>query len=280
MATVSSADPAQPVNLALAWALVVAGLSAATGWILFAQHLGDTITITAVGAAMTVYYALLFLPLIALAFLLGMVGHQRVARRGSAAAHWAMIAGALGLAGLLTTLGFAAINGGVVRGPGVPFSAGLVLLGVALTLLQVSTEELLFRGWLQPALIERIGVPLGIVLGAALFAAFHLPSGVRAPLSLVNLMLGGVWFGLLAQRSGGLVAPIAAHFAWNAVEDLGFGLTPNPGTGALGSWINLDLTGLSLWGAQADGLNASIGTTIVLAALIVPLAWPLMARKV
>ena len=173
----------------------------------------------------------------------------------------------------------ATINGGVVRDTGTSFSAGLVLLGVVLTLLQVSTEELLFRGWLQPALIERIGVPLGIVLGAALFAAFHLPSGVRAPLSLVNLMLGGVWFGLLAQRSGGLVAPIAAHFVWNAVEDLGFGLVPNPGTGALGSWINLDLTGLPLWGAQAEGLNASMGTTAVLTALIVPLAWPLFTRK-
>ena len=160
MATVSSGDPAQPGNPAFAWVVLVVGLATATGWILFAQHLGDTITITAVGLAMAVYYALLFLPLIALAFLLGMLGHRRVAQAGSAIARWAAIAGALGLGGFLATLTLAAINGGVVHTPGTSFSAGLVLLGVVLTLLQVSTEELLFRGWLQPALIERIGVPL------------------------------------------------------------------------------------------------------------------------
>jgi hypothetical protein len=90
-------------------------------------------------------------------------------------------------------------------------------------------------------------------------------------MSLINLMAGGLWFGLLALRSGGLVAPLMAHFAWNAIEDLGFGLTPNPGAGPLGSLMNWDLLGQTLWGATEAGLNDSIGTTVVLTALILPL---------
>ncbi len=95
-------------------------------------------------------------------------------------------------------------------------------------------------------------------------------------MALVNLMLGGVLFGLLALRSGGLAAPVAAHFAWNATEDLGFGLVPNPGIGPLGALVDLDLAGPAHWGGSEEGLNTSVGMTVVLAALVVLL----LARSV
>jgi membrane protease YdiL (CAAX protease family) len=216
---------------------------------------------------------LLFLPLIALAILLGVIGHRNVIRIGDHPLRWLGLGVALGLAGLGLTLGLSWLNGTLGWGQGARVAAGALLLGSSLTLIQVAAEEVLFRGWLQPALVERIGPVAGVLTGAALFAAFHLTAGAMGPLALANIMLGGVWFGLLAWRSGGIVAPLAAHFAWNLVEDMALGLTPNPGAGPLGSLLDLDLTGGAWWGAQTDGLNASLGTTAVLLALIVPLAW-------
>ncbi len=277
METGLSADPGPGAqrtvapSVLLGWITLGVGLVGSALWVWFAQGLGDTISIESIGMAMSVYYALLFVPLVAIAFLLGMVEHRRVWRGGEAWLRRLVTGSLLGLGGLGITIAFAAINGGLVRGEGGGIGFGLLLLGSGLTLFQVFSEELLFRGWLQPSLVTKLGPVAGIGFGALLFAAFHLSAGVRAPVSLINLALGGVWFGLLAFRSGGLVAPLAAHFAWNVVEDLGFGLTPNPGSGPLGSVLDLDLAGLPIWGGQEEALNASIGTTIVLLALIISL---------
>jgi membrane protease YdiL (CAAX protease family) len=59
--------------------------------------------------------------------------------------------------------------------------------------------------------LARAWGPIAAIGATALaFAALHVAGGGRAPLTLVNLLLGGILFGLLAWRSGGLAAPIAA----------------------------------------------------------------------
>ena len=138
-------------------------------------------------------------------------------------------------------------------------------------LFQVAAEEVFFRGWIQPALSRKVGSIAGVALAALLFTGFHVTGGARAPLSLVNILLAGVLFGLLALRSGGILASIAAHFAWNASENLGLGLDPNPGIDIFGGLFDIDLAGAPTWGGNPEGLNASIGTVAVLVALILPL---------
>ena len=273
MAARSSAKalPPSAISPLLAWILIVGGVGTAMGWVALGQILGATITIENMGAAMALYYVILFVPLLVLAWILGKIGRIPVLRVGNAPGTWAAIGFGLGAAGFLVTAGYSWLNGGLVPGDPASGMSGLVAAGVVLTLVQVGTEEMLFRGWLQPALAQRLGAPAALLVGAAIFAAFHIPAGATSPMSLINLMAGGLWFGLLTLRSGGLVAPLLAHFAWNAIEDLGFGLTPNPGAGPLGSLMNWDLLGQTLWGATEAGLNDSVGTTVVLAALILPL---------
>lgn len=276
MATLSSTDAmakSGPRDGLFAWIVLAVGVVVSIAWVLFGQKLGETITIATIGTAVSVYYALLFVPLIGFAFLLGYLGHVRVLRVGERPGLWALAGLAIGIGGLLVTMGYSRLNGGLVDGAEPPTAYTFALLAFGLTILQVGAEELLFRGWLQPSLVARIGPIAGIAIGAIIFACFHLTAGVKAPLSLLNLLLGGVLFGLLAWRSGGLVAPFLAHLSWNAIEDIGLGLVPNPGTGPLGSLVDLDLAGAALWGAHEEGLNASIGTTLVLVALIVPLVF-------
>lgn len=179
---------------------------------------------------------------------------------------------ATGLAGIGSAAAFAALAGLAHSGGGK--GAGLLALvgGTVAILFQAAVEEIYFRGWLQPVLVRAWGRIAGLLVAAAAFAALHLAGETRTPLTLVNLLLGGILFGLLAIRTRGLAAPIAAHFAWNWGEQIMLGLDPNPGIGSFGAIVDLDLVGSSYWGGSEEGLNASLALSFALLALIVPLA--------
>ncbi|TFI57621.1 CPBP family intramembrane metalloprotease [Sphingomonas parva] len=184
----------------------------------------------------------------------------------------AAVAGvAVGISGVAVALGLSALAG-VIR-PGDGAGAGwLLLAGTVVTLVQTGSEELYFRGWLQPTLQAGWGRWPGLAGQALGFALLHFVAGLFDPLSLLNLLLAGLWLGLLAERSGGLVLPIAAHFGWNWGETLLFGATPNPGVGSFGAILDWDLVGPPAWGGSEAGLNASLSVTFVLAALVIATA--------
>ncbi len=213
--------------------------------------------------------------------LLGLVAVVAIQREGELAARLgpssAPLLGAgvgVGFGGLATAYLLATLAGVGAPGSG-PFSLGLVLLGTMAVAVQAGAEELYFRGWLLSSLQRAWGAWPALAVSALAFAGLHLLGGARAPLSLVNLLLGGLLFGLLAQRTRGLAAPIAAHAAWNWAEGLLFGLDPNPGTGRFGAIWDHDLVGASLWSGSDEGLNASLATSAVLIALLIPLVvWP------
>ena len=69
-----------------------------------------------------------------------------------------------------------------------------------------------------------------------------------------------------------MLAPLLAHVGWNGAEALLFGASPNPGIGAYGSILDVDLAGPALLGGSADGLNASLTATAMLVMLIGSLA--------
>lgn len=70
------------------------------------------------------------------------------------------------------------------------------------------TEEVFFRGFLQPR--------IGLVASSLLFGLAHI--GYGTILQVVAPVLLGLFFGLLYRLSRTLWAPIAAHFTFNFVE--------------------------------------------------------------
>jgi membrane protease YdiL (CAAX protease family) len=257
------------------WAAAVAGLAVAGGWLIWGQAVAAAIPAPSEPAAAAIFYLVLFVPLLPLAGLLGLLCRLRAFRAGTAPVSWCLAGLLLGAAGVAAAAGCAWLNGlaapAAAPAPGMP---GLLLSGLGVGLVQVAGEEALVRGWLQPLLARLTGPFAGIVLASLAFAALHLAGGEVGWHALANMVLAGLFFGVLAWRSGGIVAPVAAHFAWNAVEDQGLGLLPNPGAGPFGALRDLDITGAALWGGGADGLNASVATTLVLAALILPFLVP------
>lgn len=182
----------------------------------------------------------------------------------------------LGLAGIGLAVAQAMVAGTLIDGSdGVGQQSGgggWLFVGLLAIAVQAGGEEFAFRGWLQPLLLRAGGVLPALLLPTIAFMMLHLVGGARSPVALANLFLGGLWFALLALRSGGMVLPAAAHIVWNASEQLLLGLDPNPGVGAYGAFVDFDLAGNGLWGGSDQGLNGSLGTTAVLVAMILPLA--------
>jgi hypothetical protein len=143
--------------------------------------------------------------------------------------------------------------------------------GAAVILLQAGAEEVYFRGWMQPALERAWGTTAAVLCTAIAFCILHVFAGARSPVTLVNLFLGGLLFGVLAAKGRGILGAVAAHFAWNGTEQLMLGLDPNPGVGSFGTLLDFDLTGPSIWGGSEEGLNASLAMSVALAVLLVPL---------
>jgi membrane protease YdiL (CAAX protease family) len=88
-----------------------------------------------------------------------------------------------------------------------------IALGVITILLAPVAEEILFRGVLYPA-AKQFGYPRAALWGtSALFATIHFSLAIFVPLLLLAALL--VW---LYEKTDNLLAPIAAHVAFNAVN--------------------------------------------------------------
>ncbi len=254
------------------WSAIGLGLLLTWSWVLVIVHFApDILGPEATAGIMAVFTLLLYGALLPFALFAGWLSGTKVLRAGETPARWALIGLVLGSGGLGFALFMSWLNGATVSGAGATGIGGLVMAGIALTLVQSAMEEVLFRGWLQPVLIQRIGVIGGVIASSVTFMAFHLIGGAIQPMSMLVIALAGAVFGLLALRSGGIVAPIMAHAAWNASEDSVFGLVPNPGNEMFGSILDFDLVGSAWWGGSDEGLNASLGAAVVLCAIILPL---------
>lgn len=200
-------------------------------------------------------------------------------RLGEKPGSMALVGLGVGLFGVLVATAYARINGTLVDGPPLAANLAVLLWGVAIILFQTASEEVYFRGWLQPLLVERWGRHAGVIVAALAFAALHLMGGARSPTTLLNMFLGGLLFGYLASYGRGLAGPIAAHFAWNATEQVLLGLDPNPGLGSFGAFLDFELKGAAAWGGSDEGLNASLAMTFALFALLVPLVILLRSQR-
>ncbi len=120
----------------------------------------------------------------------------------------------MGVAELLTRLNFGADAQTTVQVlHDTPHWLDRLPLGLVAIVIAPPAEEALFRGLIYPA-IKRAGFPRLALWGSALlFAAVHWNLPSLLPLILLALVL--IW---LYERTGNLLAPIAAHALFNALN--------------------------------------------------------------
>lgn len=95
-------------------------------------------------------------------------------------------------------------------------SDNLFLFGLANVVLAPVVEETVYRGYLLPRLIGRLGSVAGVAAGCIGFGLLHWLGGVWYML-LTGLVAGGL-FATLRLWRGSLVAPFAAHLTLNLLE--------------------------------------------------------------
>jgi membrane protease YdiL (CAAX protease family) len=107
----------------------------------------------------------------------------------------------------------------------------LLLPALAAVLIQISAEEILFRGYVQQTLAARFRSPLvWLILPSALFAIGHyVPADAGDNAALIALWAGlfGVLMADLTARAGSLGPACAVHFFNNILAMLIFGSPTN-----------------------------------------------------
>ena len=93
------------------------------------------------------------------------------------------------------------------------FSNGLIP-ALSIAVAAPLTEELMFRGVIQPRLERAMPVWAAVVVQAVLFGVTH-----GTPIQMVYAFLLGLVFGFLRSRTGSILPGFAAHAAFNAMND-------------------------------------------------------------
>lgn len=88
--------------------------------------------------------------------------------------------------------------------------AALAILGAA-----PLSEEAFFRGFIFNGLRSRLGVVLGALASALIFALAHQSVGLFIPFAVIGVLLSAAYW-----YTGSLLAPVATHFLFNLVSFL------------------------------------------------------------
>jgi membrane protease YdiL (CAAX protease family) len=102
---------------------------------------------------------------------------------------------------------------------------GIALFGVTLGPI---IEELLFRGFLQPVLVDSMGALPGILVTSLLFGAMHLTQNANIWQSGVLITLVGFVLGVVRHISGSTRASAITHISYNALPFLALVLSGMP----------------------------------------------------
>lgn len=92
---------------------------------------------------------------------------------------------------------------------------GFVLLFLVGFMVQGASEEIVVRGWMMPVLSARYKIPTAIAITSVFFGLLHIGNANIDFLSVVNLILYGVFAALYAIWDDGLWGIFAQHSIWN-----------------------------------------------------------------
>lgn len=106
---------------------------------------------------------------------------------------------------------------------------------------QASNEEILCRCFLYHRFNKIFKRPaVAMFIASTLFGFLHLLNPGVSPLAIINVILAGLWLGLLMYCFDSIWMAIAAHLGWNYSQSIIFGL-PNSGSASAFSLLKYDM---------------------------------------
>lgn len=128
---------------------------------------------------------------------------------------FAIMSGAVGIAYLCGALRFDGMQ-----------DVSLWILGVYFIgfMIQGFSEELMMRGFFMNAYAANKGMMKAIIFNSVIFAVLHLGNDGISFLAIVNLILAGIVFSLMAVYFDNIIVCSAAHSMWNFAQGNLFGI--------------------------------------------------------
>jgi membrane protease YdiL (CAAX protease family) len=182
-----------------------------------------------------------------------------------------MLAASVGISALPGFMAFERLGG---AGDTTDSLALWLLSWLVFFVIQGPGEEVLCRGYLLPVLGARGGPWAGIAISSLIFAVLHLLNPNIGPISVLNLVLVGIFFCLYALKEGGLWGVFGWHTAWNWAQGNLFGLEVS-GMADIATHPLFDLTetGPDWITGGSFGPEGGVAVTAVLLAGTIFLLW-------
>ncbi|WP_105617154.1 CPBP family intramembrane glutamic endopeptidase [Vallitalea okinawensis] len=141
-------------------------------------------------------------------------------------------------------------------------SLTIILLLIPAWSLQSSTEEAVARGWLMHILGARYKPVFGLLASALAFGVLHLFNAHINFLAILNIIIVGLFLGLLVIKQEHIWTVCGIHAAWNWAQGniYGFQVSGNEVTNSL---LHFKSTGPEWITGGAFGPEAGIVTTIL-----------------
>lgn len=112
---------------------------------------------------------------------------------------------------------------GLARAFQSPAALGRMAILLACFALQSSVEEIVFRGWLLSLVARKAGIPIAVIINAAVFAFLH-----YSPHQPLLVVLSSATFGIFAccwaLKAQNIWGVMGWHAGWNWLLAVGFGL--------------------------------------------------------
>lgn len=171
-----------------------------------------------------------FMPLLIASIIAAYITHIVVFKRDKVALGYDLN-GALGQLGVGTFIAIAFLSFGFlllwlsnwIRVDSIDWNASLFFGFAFMFLIQSTMEEVLSRSYLIPAIENKFGKWVAVLLSSILFCILHLFNPNIALLPILNLFMAGALLGLLYIRYRSIWAPIGLHAAWNFFQGSFFG---------------------------------------------------------
>ena len=165
----------------------------------------------------------------------------------------------------------------------VDFSVTTVFYVVSLIpfwFIQGGTEELLTRGWLLPIINKRSNLAIAIAISSSLFGLLHLANAHVSFLSILSIILSGVFMALYMLKTDNLWGVAGLHAAWNFTQGNIFGVAVS-GTSTGASFLRFaGKPGVADWiSGGVFGTEGSLFASLALLFGILYLAWQLKKEK-
>ena len=153
----------------------------------------------------------------------------------------------------------------------IPFALGFMI--------QSFQEELLFRGYLLSSIAAKNCAISSILISSLVFSIVHLLNSSFAILPCINIVLIGIFLGLLYVMTHNIWLVSGFHFIWNYVQGCIYGINVS-GIVIQDSLLkNTQVVGHDLLNGGGFGTEGSILTTIVILFVIIGLLIVMYKKK-